>query len=62
MARENAYEQLKALTAGKAVTAETLRDFIATLDLPAAAKARLKALTPRDYTGNAEAQVKRLLE
>ena len=59
---ENAYEQLKALTAGKAVTAETLRDFIATLDLPAATKARLRALTPRDYTGNAEAQVKRLLE
>ena len=57
----NAYEQLKALTRGKAMTARTLHDFIATLDLPAETKARLKALTPQDYTGNAEAQVKRLL-
>lgn len=57
----DAYEQLKALTRGKAMTAATLHDFIATLDLPAATKARLKALTPQDYTGNAEAQVKRLL-
>lgn len=57
----NAYEQLKALTRGKAMTAQTLHDFIATLDLPAETKARLKALTPPDYTGNAEAQVKRLL-
>ena len=57
----NAYEQLKALTRGKAMTAATLHDFIATLDLPAETKARLKALTPQDYTGNAEAQVKRLL-
>ena len=57
----NAYEQLKTLTRGKALTARTLHDFIATLDLPAETKARLKALTPQDYTGNAEAQVKRLL-
>lgn len=57
----NAYEQLKALTRGKAMTARTLHDFIATLDLPAETKARLRALTPQDYTGNAEAQVKRLL-
>ena len=57
----NAYEQLKALTRGKAMTARTLHDFIATLDLPAETKARLKALTPQDYTGNAEAQVKWLL-
>lgn len=57
----NAYEQLKALTRGRAMTAAMLHDFIATLDLPAATKARLKALTPQDYTGNAEAQVKRLL-
>ena len=57
----NAYEQLTALTRGKAMTAQTLHDFIATLDLSAETKARLKALTPPDYTGNAEAQVKRLL-
>jgi len=50
---ENPYEQLKALTRGKAINAETLLEFIQTLDLPAAAKQRLLALTPATYTGNA---------
>ncbi|HEU0276718.1 MAG TPA: adenylosuccinate lyase [Rhodanobacteraceae bacterium] len=47
----NPYEQLKALTRGKGITAETLRAFIATLELPAADKQRLLALTPATYTG-----------
>lgn len=45
------YEQLKALTRGTGITQEKLREFIATLDLPAQPKARLLALTPRTYTG-----------
>jgi adenylosuccinate lyase len=45
------YEQLKALTRGARVTAETMRAFIAGLDLPDADRARLLALTPATYTG-----------
>ena len=45
------YEQLKALTRGQGITREALREFVQGLDLPAAAKARLLALTPADYTG-----------
>jgi adenylosuccinate lyase len=48
------YEQLKALTRGRGITRETLRDFIADLDLPADAKERLLALTPSGYIGLAE--------
>jgi len=48
------YEQLKALTRGKqGITRESLRAFIADLPLPADAKARLAALTPAGYTGDA---------
>ncbi len=50
---ENPYEQLKALTRGKTINAETLLEFVQTLDLPAAAKQQLLALTPATYTGNA---------
>ncbi len=45
------YEQLKALTRGKGITRESLREFIAALDLPAGAKQRLLDLTPATYTG-----------
>ncbi len=48
------YEQLKALTRGKGITRESLQAFITGLDLPADAKARLLALTPRTYVGQAE--------
>ncbi|RMF99311.1 MAG: adenylosuccinate lyase [Gammaproteobacteria bacterium] len=47
----DAYERLKQLTRGERVGPERLREFVAGLDLPAAAKARLLALTPADYTG-----------
>jgi adenylosuccinate lyase len=45
------YEQLKALTRGKAITRETMAQFIDGLALPDAERARLKALTPGAYTG-----------
>ncbi|MGN6789410.1 MAG: adenylosuccinate lyase [Rhodanobacteraceae bacterium] len=45
------YERLKALTRGKGITRETLQSFIGSLDLPAADKQRLLALTPATYTG-----------
>ena len=47
----DAYEALRAMTQGKAVTADGLRAFIASLDLPDEEKARLSALRPADYTG-----------
>ena len=46
-----AYEELMALTRGRAVTAGDLRDFVSGLDLPEEEKARLSALRPADYTG-----------
>ncbi|PJK11066.1 adenylosuccinate lyase [Lysobacteraceae bacterium NML08-0793] len=48
------YEQLKALTRGQGISAETLKVFIENLDLPADAKSRLLAMTPASYTGLAE--------
>ncbi|MGN6153955.1 MAG: adenylosuccinate lyase [Lysobacteraceae bacterium] len=48
------YEQLKALTRGHGITAESMRDFIAGLDLPADARQRLLDMTPGRYTGLAE--------
>ncbi len=51
---ENPYEQLKALTRGKNITANDLKAFISGLDIPDAARRDLLALTPARYTGNAE--------
>ncbi|MDN5842346.1 MAG: adenylosuccinate lyase [Alcaligenaceae bacterium] len=48
------YEQLKALTRGKGITEEALREFIQGLDLPDEPKARLLAMTPRSYIGLAQ--------
>ena len=55
-------EQLKALTRGKAITAETLRQFVQTLDIPEAAREDLLALTPDNYTGLAEQLTRALPE
>ena len=55
----NPYEQLKALTRGKAITAEAIRTFVDGLALPEDEKARLRALTPASYTGAAAALAKR---
>jgi len=52
-ALENPYEQLKTLTRGKGITAESLKSFITDLDIPDDAKARLMNITPADYIGNA---------
>jgi adenylosuccinate lyase len=57
---ENPYEQLKALTRGKAITPEALAAFVEQLPIPAEAKQRLKALTPADYTGKAEELARRI--
>jgi adenylosuccinate lyase len=53
------YERLKALTRGKAIDAAALAAFIDTLELPAAERERLKALTPASYTGMAAALARR---
>jgi len=45
------YEQLKALTRGKGITQEALREFISGLALPEDAKQRLLQMTPRAYFG-----------
>jgi adenylosuccinate lyase len=50
----NPYEQLKALTRGQGITEAAMHEFIAGLELPADAKARLLALTPATYVGLAE--------
>ncbi len=49
------YEKLKALTRGRGITAEQLARFVETLEIPADAKARLRALTPAGYVGRAAA-------
>jgi adenylosuccinate lyase len=56
----NPYERLKALTRGKAITRDALAAFIETLELPAAERERLKALTPAAYTGLAAQLAKRV--
>lgn len=50
----NPYEQLKALTRGQGIDAQSMRGFIESLPLPDDARQRLLALTPADYTGLAE--------
>ena len=57
---ENPYEQLKALTRGKAITRDALQQFVETLALPEAEKARLRALTPESYTGKAAELARRI--
>jgi adenylosuccinate lyase len=55
---EGAYERLKDLTRGRPLDREGLHAFLATLPIPEAEKDRLRAMTPRTYTGNAEAQAR----
>ncbi len=57
---ENPYEKLKELTRGKGISPEALLTFIDGLEMPAAAKAELKLLTPANYIGNAIEQAKRI--
>lgn len=51
------YAMLKELTRGKRVGQKELREFVEALDIGAAAKERLLALTPASYTGVADALV-----
>jgi len=50
---ENPYEQLKALTRGKTISAQVLAEFIRELEIPESAKQHLLELTPATYIGNA---------
>src|SRR6185312_494548 len=45
------YEKLKALTRGRRVDEDVMREFIKELDIPNDAKARLMSLTPQSYIG-----------
>lgn len=50
----NPYEQLKELTRGREINADSLRSFIADLNIPVEAKERLLDLSPASYIGLAE--------
>ena len=56
----NPYEKLKALTRGRTLSKETLREFIGTLEIPIAEKRRLIKLTPRNYLGKAASLAKQV--
>jgi adenylosuccinate lyase len=58
-ALEDPYERLKELTRGRSIDRQTMRDFIAALELPAEVKARLEKLEPRGYVGLAAELVER---
>ncbi|MBL8498812.1 adenylosuccinate lyase [Nitrosomonas sp. JL21] len=58
---DNPYEQLKALTRGKAgITKEVLHQFIAELHIPDEDKQRLLLMTPRNYIGKASVLARRI--
>ena len=50
---QGAYEKLKEVTRGKTVRAENLHALIRSLEIPAAEKTRLLAMTPASYVGKA---------
>ncbi len=51
---DNPYDQLKALTRGRRVDAETFAELIDALEVPAEARAALRSLEPATYIGLAE--------
>ena len=55
---EGAYEKLKELTRGQAISQQVIQDFVQTLDIPEKAKLELSNLTPGSYIGNAIEQAK----
>ncbi|WP_275098400.1 adenylosuccinate lyase [Sedimenticola hydrogenitrophicus] len=57
---EKPYEKLKALTRGQRIGADELRTFVDGLEIPEAAKAALRELTPGSYIGNANEQAKKI--
>ena len=48
---ENPYERLKALTRGRRINGDDLREFVAGLGLPAEVEKRFMELTPQTYVG-----------
>jgi len=48
---DNAYEQLKQMTRGEAITQSSMLDFVKLLRIPEEDKNRLMKLTPQDYIG-----------
>jgi adenylosuccinate lyase len=58
----DAYEQLKELTRGEKITADTLRTFVEGLDLPGDIRQRLLTLEPATYTGIAATLAKKLTD
>ncbi|MFZ2854102.1 MAG: adenylosuccinate lyase [Rhodocyclaceae bacterium] len=56
----NPYEKLKELTRGNRVSREGMQSFVASLEIPAAAKAELLELTPWGYTGKAAELARRI--
>jgi adenylosuccinate lyase len=56
---QGAYEKLKEVTRGKTVRPEDLHALIRSLEIPAAEKERLLALTPGTYIGKAAELAKR---
>jgi adenylosuccinate lyase len=57
-----AYERLKELTRGKRIGPEALREFVAHLDIPPDARARLATLTPASYVGLAPVLARELAQ
>jgi adenylosuccinate lyase len=57
---EKPYEKLKELTRGKTITREALEGFVDGLAIPDDVKARLKAMTPASYIGNAPDQARKV--
>jgi len=55
----DAYDRLKSFTRGRPIGKDAMRQFIASLDLPPAEKARLLCLEPKDYVGLAPVLAKR---
>jgi len=53
---EQPYEKLKALTRGRKIDAQAVREFVEGLEIPADAKQELIKLTPASYIGNAVKQ------
>jgi len=54
------YEKLKALTRGKGINREALKEFITTLEIPIEARRRLLKMTPATYLGKAAELAKRI--
>ena len=57
---EKPYEKLKELTRGKTMNAESMREFVSSLDIPAEDKERLIALSPATYIGMAATLAKQI--